>query len=246
MNTEAIFEYLQTFKNFPTYQFERRIDAFLLPYLETVFNKHFETDDFVFVFPEFPLYRIDEASLRILNFDDKQSAQADYFLFSRNLSKVCFVELKTDESSINTKQVVTYIRNAEAECGWDKLYYYYLHKTHKNNDWRKFIHGLIYINKVAPELVGNNYDKDVEKFVAKEIGKGVNAIIENMKENISFKDSPDVCFCYIGPSKGKSKVTKIIDEFDKEMKYYAGYITLTQFADSIRSPLQELLLKIDK
>jgi len=63
MSNKKIFEYLGKFKKLPTSQFERRIDAFILPYLELHFNKHFKEKfkknqaDFIFLYPEFPIER---------------------------------------------------------------------------------------------------------------------------------------------------------------------------------------------
>jgi len=125
--------YLKTFRQLPTYQFERRIDAFILPYLEQVINTELELNDknLKLVYPEFPLKRTNN-----IEKIDRQSEYADYLLWSPLENKIILVEFKTDIKSINQTQFNTY--NNNCKYGWENLIRYYIDKINDKN-WRKFI-----------------------------------------------------------------------------------------------------------
>jgi hypothetical protein len=252
MDTAKIFQYLETFKNFPTYQFERRIDAFLLPYLETVFNKHFKetfeknnlTPDFKFVFPEFPLKRGGGDGCK--NANERLSEHADYLMWSKSLNKLCLVELKTDVNSMKSNNYNQF-RNYNRNCldGWNELLHFYYKKITPNN-WRKFLHGLKYIKNVSGELLGTNYNKKLEEFIIKDKGQGVTKLISSIRDNYKNIENPELSFIYIIPTEGVTIIKRIKQNFPDETKCFEGYLTLSQFAKYVNSPLQELLISIDK
>ena len=119
---QSIFNCLKQFKKLPTYQFERRIDAFLLPYLEKAFNdkfKIFATDFTVFVYPEFPLWPKKKNEFA-LDKSAKRSVYADYLMYSKSSNILFLVEMKTDANSVNQEQIDTYVLNCLQ--GWDVLF----------------------------------------------------------------------------------------------------------------------------
>jgi hypothetical protein len=141
MTTEGVLNKLMGFRMLPTYQFERRLDAFILPYLENAFNQIFSTSkqqitDFVLLHPEFPLRAINKSSLNADFRDDKHSCQADYLLWSATLNIVFIVEFKTDYGSIGKDQFFRYIKNCKE--GWKSMMENYFLKADSKNG-RSFV-----------------------------------------------------------------------------------------------------------
>lgn len=238
MDTDTIFKYLEAFKNFPTYQFERRIDAFLLPYLSKAINQRFNINDpdLIFVYPEFPLMRlnIEEEKYR------KQSDYADYLLWSKKLNTVYLVELKTDINSIHDKQFKTYLFNCEQ--GWEKLIdYYFLKATGKS--WKKFVSGLIYLEEKAPELISDSVKMDFSMFLSK--GRGVTEYLKELRSLIKFIDKPKIRFLYIAPKSTLEKLNEYSKKNKNSEQFYIGLITLEEFSRFTEKPLNTLLESID-
>ena len=96
----AIFERLDEWRHFPTYQFERRIDIFFAIYLPEVIEAETECALSSIVIPEFPVLK----GLIWKSVDAKLSVKVDYCLFAEDMSRVFFVELKTDRSSRRAEQ----------------------------------------------------------------------------------------------------------------------------------------------
>jgi len=96
---ETIFDNLNTWRHLPAYQLERRADIFFSVYLPEYlrYAKKFDVDT---VIPEFPV-RIGTIHDKI---DINRSFKVDYVVTNRDLSRVLFVELKTDLSSRREKQ----------------------------------------------------------------------------------------------------------------------------------------------
>jgi len=98
----ALLEHLDDNRQFPKYQYERRIDAFVSFFLRDVLTaKGIITKGDVQI-PEFPI----DAEYNSSNL----SKNVDYFVFDASQSLGCFVELKTDHSSCDFSQLETYAR----------------------------------------------------------------------------------------------------------------------------------------
>lgn len=95
-----VFSRLITYKAFPKYQFERRIDAFLSGFLPEVLERLLggSVSDVV---PEFPLKKP----------GTNMSTNVDHVLYQRNDAgpdRWLFFELKTDMASVSNSQLLTY------------------------------------------------------------------------------------------------------------------------------------------
>jgi len=103
-----LMQQLATFKKYPKYQFERRIDAFIGFFLTSVLlaKYDFRAD---YLWPEYPV-RAHEIK--------KLSSNIDYACFDKQRSELCFIELKTDRSSVKSEQIV-YYQNA-MEKKWEE------------------------------------------------------------------------------------------------------------------------------
>lgn len=91
----TIFENLDRWRHYPAYQLERRADIFFSVYLkgmvEEVMGVALEDE----MIPEMPIKR----DLIWSELPTDKSVKVDYALFSKDRSKVFFVELKTDSGS---------------------------------------------------------------------------------------------------------------------------------------------------
>jgi hypothetical protein len=95
---KSIIELLKRNKEFPNYQAERRIDIFVNHFLERILSKYLNKK-ITYRVPEFPLKKS----------DNLLSTKVDYLCYSED--EIYFIELKTDKSSINTKQIEIYFNN---------------------------------------------------------------------------------------------------------------------------------------
>ena len=93
-----LMQQLATFKRYPKYQFERRIDAFIGFFLPAVLSAKydFQTD---YIWPEFPVRAHDEKRL---------SSNIDYACYDNKHGSLSFVELKTERASVKYDQIVYY------------------------------------------------------------------------------------------------------------------------------------------
>jgi hypothetical protein len=241
MDIASIFKYLETFKNFPTYQFERRIDAFLLPYLEKAINQRFNLNDLdlLFVYPEFPLKRLNNTEDK----NQKLSDSADYLLWSKKLNTVYLVELKTEIKSIHETQFQTYLFNCQK--GWKDLIEYYISKAIGNgSNWRKFVNGILHIGAKAPDLIGREFKTDLAKYLSKP--KGVHDHLKGLKKSINFHITPKIQFLYIAPKKANSKLDEFVKNNKVSQDFYIGMLSLEDFAKYTDVSLRDLLINIEK
>ena len=97
---------LVEFKALPKYQFERRVDIFLVPFLPDILRTVLNVEGPIeLVAPEFPLKRA----------SNNQSTNADYLLFDHTPGKERWIlfELKTDDRSLSATQMEAYRRAME-------------------------------------------------------------------------------------------------------------------------------------
>jgi hypothetical protein len=91
---DTVFDNLDRWRHFPSYQLERRADIFFSVYLKEVVEEfeHCELEDEII--PELPI-KHDGSS---------HSDKVDYALFAKDRSQVFLVELKTDSASLSDTQ----------------------------------------------------------------------------------------------------------------------------------------------
>ena len=98
-----VLERLKQWRHFPAYQLERRADvffSFLLPGIIRNAFKLKKTDDLI-VIPEFPLHKREVLGEN----DSNESIKIDFAVFSKTHKQIYLVELKTDNNSIEKKQL---------------------------------------------------------------------------------------------------------------------------------------------
>ena len=97
---EKVFEMLNDWRQLPNYQLERRADIFFALYLPEIINKQKFDIEITHdnIIPEFPLRK----GTLFLN-ESNQSVKVDYAIITS--SKVIFIELKTDNNSVNQDQI---------------------------------------------------------------------------------------------------------------------------------------------
>ncbi len=243
MDIEKIFKDLNEFKGLPTYQFERRIDAFILSYLEPAFNEIYGVNDYKFIYPEFPLWPTEKNNLK-LNKSASRSIYADYVMWSKKMNNTIYlIEFKTDNSSVHQAQFDNYILNCK--YGWGNLMNDFLkkaiHAIENGGPWRKYCYGLDFLYDKESEITGVDLPFNLHKFYLQKRGVGVKKCLKNFK--LKFKINYNLKLVYLAPKDALKYIQMgakdTIDFFDK-------LISLTQFADFTKEPLKTLLRKIDK
>ena len=99
-----IFDNMDKWRHLPSYQLERRADAFFAVYMGTLLERKYDIEVEGLV-PEFPVRigSIDPDS------DSNQSFKIDYLAKAGGVDKVFFVELKTDPRSRRSEQDLSLI-----------------------------------------------------------------------------------------------------------------------------------------
>lgn len=235
---EKTLAHLAKFKGLPTYQFERRIDAFLLPYLETFFSERFpEGKPFTFLYPEFPLIRypsndVDEKRNRL-------AEAADYLLFSKETGVILFVELKTDIKSITENQFVAYYKNCEA--GWQKLIENYIFKS-SGASWRKFAQGLKYL-ETSEGLLKLENKLDVDKYIESNKGRGISKYLKSLVPESDKLNH--IYFLYLAPQGAEKRLNEFSDKYKENSSCFKGLISLSEFGESTNEHLKKLLIQVE-
>jgi len=104
----CLFDNLDRWRHHPKYQLERRADLFFSLYLNAVLEEKFNDEkDFCIadrLIPEFPVRK----GTILEEFKEhphrNMSYNIDYFTTTKDLKNIIFIELKTDQKSINEKQ----------------------------------------------------------------------------------------------------------------------------------------------
>ncbi|HNX58627.1 MAG TPA: hypothetical protein PKK43_05990 [Spirochaetota bacterium] len=128
MKLKQIYNRLDSWRNYPSYQLERHIDIFSF-YLCEVLGEYYNTEISDHIIPEFP---INQKLTKITGRKGEYSDNIDFIVPGKDLSTIYFVELKTDMSSIREPQVE-------------------LMKTCNKLDFNTVLHGLIDISKATKE-----------------------------------------------------------------------------------------------
>lgn len=239
MDTNSVLEYLNKFKDIPTYQLERRVDALILPYLELAVAAKLkdvgaEAFDLKPLYPEFPLRASSDC-------ESRHSKHADYLLWSQTCNTVYFIELKTDVRSVDEDQFQNYVFNCRN--GWQDLLHFYLGKAIKNPNWRKFVSGLICL-KEGEGILGKTGDWELHQFLT--VPNGINKRLVELKDSISFNSNPQVRFIYLAPKRSSLKLESFKREYDSESDFYLGLITLESLSKHCPSPFAGFLQELDQ
>lgn len=134
---DQLFSLLDNWRLLPAYQLERRADIFFALYLEHIIGDILNLK-VLKIIPEFPIHK------KTLDKDHtNQSFKMDYLVVCE--TKVLFIELKTDSSSINEKQ------------------HHYLQQA-KEANIPKLINGLLQIYKATNQKI--KYARLLEHLVA--------------------------------------------------------------------------------
>jgi hypothetical protein len=88
---EALFKQMDTWRHFPNYQLERRVDSFFALYLPEILESHFNFSVQNEIIPEFPIL-VDGSP-------NHRSFKIDFVAVSVDGSKALLIELKTDMKS---------------------------------------------------------------------------------------------------------------------------------------------------
>lgn len=103
-----IFDALDKWREFPAYQLERRADIFFAIYLKRILGQKFETE-ITKIIPEFPIRK------GFINDDeDNLSTKIDYLAISEESNTVYLIELKTENKSIDYKQLLILLKSQES------------------------------------------------------------------------------------------------------------------------------------
>ncbi len=147
---DQLFKNLEIWIKLPKYQAERRLDVFFGLYLKDILkecrSELFAKDDELVIVPEFPLQK---------NKSNNECTNIDYLVF--NVTKKCVhaIELKTDDNSVNKKQI-NYYRKFKEETSLDDLYTFATNpRTGHSKEKYEFLAKYITDNMKACQTKGN-------------------------------------------------------------------------------------------
>ena len=103
-----LFQNLDNWRHHPKYQLERRVDIFFSLYLKEVLEDKFKSGNGFYIADKLiPEFLVRKGTI-LENFKDHQhknmSYNIDYLTTCKDLKNIIFIELKTDNKSINKKQ----------------------------------------------------------------------------------------------------------------------------------------------
>jgi len=187
---KSIKDLLLELKPLPKYQFERRIDIFILHELETVFSKIFN-EKVYFLYPEFPLRKLSIATDNIYNADyeyiqglknvvENHNTNADYLMASENYFYL--VELKTDLKSVNDVRQLIYYAHYSTKNFTDLFNFFKNNLAYGLKQDKKWKFGFNFLLE--------NYEKKLGKKIENETDKPIKIVyigpvgIESVNEKI--------------------------------------------------------------
>jgi hypothetical protein len=210
----------------PKYQFERRIDIFILSEIEEVFSKIYG-EKIYFLYPEFPLSNLklpkgkpivkmslDEIH-NLEKTDTNQNTNVDYLLASANT--FYFVELKTDLHSVDKDSQLIYYAHYSNK-NFSELYNFFKYNlANGKNQNKKWKTGLEYL-----------LDKYLHSF----------------NQHLEHSLNKEIKIVYLGPDKIESKLQNVNQILGKDI---FTSVTFKQFNKHVSDiDLQEILTIISK
>jgi hypothetical protein len=191
-----LFNLLDKWRYYPSYQLERRADIFFALYLKEILQYKFKhnSDNII---PEFPIRR-GTIGMKI---SPNKSKKVDYVTIDQTKEEVLLIELKTDISSKNESQDDYLDRavkmNIKALIDGIILIYAATNKKNKYNYLIDELVGIGWIDKEGETLINTSRDYKIRKVYIQPSGIGDNIInfddIINALEDID--DGISIRFC---------------------------------------------------
>lgn len=147
---DKLFDQLDAWRHLPSYQLERRADIFFSLYLCEVLEEHFGFPINQNVIPEFPLLKAPKNGEP----PTKHSNKIDYLALSADGTTAFFVELKTDNKSLNESQI-EYLKSARDNKGMTQILTEFKVIRKASNAHGKYEHlskKLVSVNLLPPSL----------------------------------------------------------------------------------------------
>ena len=220
---QDVFDLLGRWRHLPYYRLEPRVAPFFALFLRDILHSRLNVELHPVVVPEFPLRlgTLDRSNLSSTGSDD-QSVKVDYAAFSEDCKRAFFVELKTDDGSVELEQE-KYLRAAR-QADFGGLIDGVIRICNVSNKKQKYVHLLHQLSELGFVSVDDQlYDKSFRAF-----GDGPTRAVagwtgaHELTKNTVRGGGITTEIVYIKPTTGKS---------DKED---FQYIDFDQVADSIR------------
>jgi len=226
---DLMFDRLTDWRHLPDYQLERRADIFFACYLPDVLGDRGNIHKTII--PEFPM------RIGTLYEGDRRgnlSVKMDYLAATDDLTKVFFIELKTDSKSINVDQCRNMIWAAE-RIGMKKLIDGILILFRETIEKRKYYrllemlesHKLIEIPESIKEMMKSERLNGINRLLT-------NADIMNVDRWYISKDLKEYEVCYILPRRSE-KLSSISSKIRQ--------ITFSEFAKVVASKNDDFSMK---
>lgn len=190
---ETVFANLDRWRHLPNYQLERRADIFFSVYLKGLMEEvtGVALDDAII--PELPLKQDASAS----------SDKVDYVLFSKERTKVFFIELKTDAGSHTEKQRF-YLERAR-DLGFRKIVEGLCSIVRKTEKHQKYHH-------LMSTLAGLGYvtmPDDIREYLYPRVVPGLSARLRQIQPS-AVDSTVEVWFIQPGPC-GDDRCPNVVD-----------------------------------
>lgn len=209
-NINALFDRMDAWRHLPNYQLERRADIFFSLYLSEVLQEKLGFPVKNELIPEFPVH-----IETIYGIKTAKSYKIDYVAFSEKLDKAVFVELKTDDSSLRTKQD-KYLQ-AASDVGFSKLIEGLKKIFQASNSKQKYFCLFEQLEKVGLITI----PVEVKEIINKPNLQGINKHSEKIR---ALKIPSKVQVVYVLPN---------LPDKEEKAEIKATYITFNEFADIV-------------
>lgn len=212
-NIDALFDRMDAWRHLPNYQLERRADIFFSLYLPEVLEKILGTPVLKDLIPEFPIH------IETIYPDKRtdKSFKIDYVAFSEKLDKTVFIELKTDDSSLQTKQG-KYLQ-AASDVGMSKLIEGLKKIFQATNSKQKYYCLFEQLEKIGRITIPD----EVKEIINKPNLQGINKHSEKIR---ALKIPSKVQVVYVLPN---------LPDKEEKAEINATYITFNEFAGIVES-----------
>lgn len=220
---DGLFNLLDEWRHLPAYRLEPRADPFFALFLRDVMAERFKVEIHHTIIPEFPFRR---GTLRGEDTPSPgKSVKVDYAVFTKDCSKVYFVELKTDKDSFSDDQEKYLIRAKDKglHCLVDGI----LQMATDTEFIQKYIHLL----RRLSDLGFVDVPADVYAHAFPKLRSGVTEQLHLVRNRVS-EPGPAIEIVYVAPVAHPDHESIDFDEFAKvaESKGEVGRI----FAEHLR------------
>ncbi len=193
-----IFDRLSEWRYLPDYQLERRADVFFACYLPDILKNGNQSIQKTII-PEFPIRK----GTLGLN-PENQSFKIDYLAATEDLTKIFFIELKTEAKSISKNQCSNMIKAASKDVGIKNLIDGILTLFKKTREKRKYYRLLQMIEQLGLIRIPSS----VRGIMDRKRLNGINRLLRtqdvmDINEWYVEQDIQNYEICYILPRKSK-------------------------------------------